>query len=36
VQSPKKIELEVNLGLAREYGLKVPMSVLNSATKVNK
>jgi putative ABC transport system substrate-binding protein len=36
VQSPRKIELEVDLGLAREYGLKVPMSVLNSATKVNK
>jgi ABC-type uncharacterized transport system substrate-binding protein len=36
VQSPKKIELEVDLGLARKYGLKIPLSVLKSATKVNK
>lgn len=36
VQSPKKIELEVNLGLARQYGLKVPMAVLNTATRVTK
>lgn len=36
VETPKQVELEVNLGLARKYGLKVPMSVLNSATKVTK
>jgi len=36
VVTPKKIELEVNVGLARKLGLKMPMSVLNSATKVTK
>lgn len=33
---PKKIELEVNLPLARELGVKVPMSLLGTATKVIK
>jgi putative ABC transport system substrate-binding protein len=36
VQSPRKIELEISVGVARQFGLKVPMSVLESATKVNK
>jgi putative ABC transport system substrate-binding protein len=36
VVTPKKIDLEVNIGLARRLGLKMPMSVLNSATKVTK
>ena len=36
VQPPKIIELDVNLGLARKYGLKAPMAVLNSATRVTK
>ena len=33
---PKKIELEVNLPLARELGVKTPMSLLGVATKVIK
>ena len=33
---PKKIELEVNLPLARALGVKAPMSLLESATKVIK
>jgi putative ABC transport system substrate-binding protein len=33
---PKKIELEVNLPLARELGVKVPMSLLGTATRVIK
>jgi len=36
VETPKKIEFEVNMGAARNLGLKVPMSILQSATKVNK
>ena len=36
VVTPKKIDLEVNVGLAMKLGLKMPMSVLNSATKVTK
>jgi putative ABC transport system substrate-binding protein len=36
VQSPKRIELEIDLTLARQYGLKIPMAVLKSATKVTK
>ena len=36
VVTPKKVDLEVNVGLARKLGLKLPMSVLNSATKVTK
>jgi putative ABC transport system substrate-binding protein len=36
VVTPKKVDLVVNVGLARKLGLKLPMSVLNSATKVNK
>jgi putative ABC transport system substrate-binding protein len=34
--SPKKIELEVNLPLARQLGAKVPMSLLDAATRVIK
>jgi putative ABC transport system substrate-binding protein len=34
--TPKKIELEVNLPLARQLGVKVPMSLLESATRVIK
>ena len=33
---PKKIELEVNLPLARALGVKTPMSLLGVATKVIK
>ncbi len=33
---PKKIELEVNLPLARQLGVKTPMSLLETATKVIK
>ncbi|MHB8835627.1 MAG: ABC transporter substrate-binding protein [Candidatus Methylomirabilia bacterium] len=33
---PKKIELEVNLPLARQLGVKTPMSLLSTATKVIK
>jgi ABC-type uncharacterized transport system substrate-binding protein len=36
VITPKKVDFEVNVGLARKLGLKMPMSVLNSATKVTK
>jgi putative ABC transport system substrate-binding protein len=36
VVTPKKVDLEVNVGLAKRLGLKMPMSVLNSATKVTK
>ena len=36
IQSPKRIELEVSVGMARKLGLKVPLAVLESATKVNK
>ncbi len=34
--TPKKIELEVNLPLAKQLGVKVPMSLLESATKIIK
>jgi putative ABC transport system substrate-binding protein len=34
--APKKIELEVNLPLARQLGVKVPMSLLETATRVIK
>lgn len=34
--SPKKIELEVNVPLARQLGVKVPMELLDSATRVIK
>lgn len=34
--SPKKIELEVNLPLAKQLGAKVPMSLLESATRIIK
>lgn len=33
---PKKIEFEVNIALARQLGLKTPMSLLETATKVIK
>lgn len=36
VVTPKNIDLEVNVTLARRLGLKMPLSVLNSATKVTK
>jgi putative ABC transport system substrate-binding protein len=36
VVNPKKIELEVGVGVAKQLGLKIPMSVLQSATKVNR
>jgi putative ABC transport system substrate-binding protein len=36
VMNPKKIELEVGVGVAKQLGLKIPMSVLQSATKVNR
>jgi putative ABC transport system substrate-binding protein len=36
VVTPKKVDLEVNVGLAKRLGLKLPMSVLNSATKITK
>jgi putative ABC transport system substrate-binding protein len=36
VQTPKRIELEISVGVARKLGLKVPMTVLESATRVNK
>jgi len=34
--SPKKIELEVNLPLAKQLGVKVPMVLLESATRIIK
>ena len=34
--APKKIELEINLPLAKQLGVKVPMSLLDSATRVLK
>lgn len=34
--SPKKIELEVNLPLARQLGARTPMALLESATKIIK
>lgn len=34
--SPKKIELEVNLPLAKQLGVKVPMALLETATRVIK
>jgi len=34
--TPKKIELEVNLPLAKQLGAKVPMSLLESATRIIK
>lgn len=34
--SPKKIELEVNFPLAKQLGAKVPMSLLESATRIIK
>jgi putative ABC transport system substrate-binding protein len=34
--APKKIELEINVPLARQLGLKLPMSLLDSATRVIK
>ncbi|HEY5999705.1 MAG TPA: ABC transporter substrate binding protein [bacterium] len=34
--APKKIELEVNLPLAKQIGAKVPMSLLESATRIIK
>jgi putative ABC transport system substrate-binding protein len=36
IVNPKRIELEVGVGVARQLGLKIPMSVLESATKVNR
>jgi ABC-type uncharacterized transport system substrate-binding protein len=35
-RTPKKIELEVNVPLARQLNLKVPMALLDSATRVIK
>lgn len=34
--APKKIELELNLPLARQLGLKIPMALVESATRVIK
>jgi putative ABC transport system substrate-binding protein len=36
VITPKKIELEVNVPLAKQLGVKVPMALLESATRIIK
>jgi len=36
VMNPKKIELEIGVGVARQLGLKIPLSLIESATKVNR
>ena len=36
VETPKKVELEIDVKQAKELGLKIPMALLNAATTVKR